>query len=135
MIFQVVSLAIVVLAASTPSDVSEPWLAMVVMLRSYVPGLVAAVELVKATLLSVALPMAENRPAISLKLALMALSSLLESRARLPSFWKEIPTWLRVLMPLFKPVIGAPSCLRSWLWIDCTVESPSKTPPFLVSGL
>src|SRR5450830_1109633 len=84
--FQVVSLAIVVLAGNTASDVIEPWLARVVMLRSYVPGLVAAVEQVKPTLLSLTLPMAENRPAISLKLAPMALSSLLASKVRLPSF-------------------------------------------------
>ncbi|MNT99279.1 hypothetical protein D3C72_2420920 [compost metagenome] len=50
------------------------------------PGLVAEVELVKDTVLSVVLPRAANRPATSEKFSPIALSSLVVSRLRLPSF-------------------------------------------------
>jgi hypothetical protein len=86
-------------------------------------------------MLSVALPTAANRPAMSSYFSVIALFSLVESTARLPSFWKEMPTWLRVVRPPPRPCTALPSAARSWLWTPRAVESPCSAPAALVSAL
>src|SRR4051794_8609130 len=80
---QVVFGAIVVGADSAEAPASVPRVAIFVMLTGYSPGLVAALDLSKLMPPSLTLPMAANRPPMSLKLFVIAVFSLVESTARL----------------------------------------------------
>lgn len=92
----------------------------------------AAVELVKATLLSLAFPGAENRPAISL-VALMALSSLLVSKPGC-HLWNEIPTWLQIARTAQASNRRAQLPARLALY-RLDGQSPQQDASVLVSGL
>ena len=81
------------------------------------------------------LPVAlENRLATPFRLAARALSSLSESTARVPSFWKATPISVSTFMSFAPPACGVVSAWRMRVCRLRSVLSPTSAAAVLVSA-